>query len=186
MANCRICGKRLPLFFYKDTVCKECRVQLQKELAEIKDSIVNTREVTDQQLDILSRQDKQDLLELYNYLFSEFTRDKDLDDTEMQILRKIQTKFGFSDEEVKFDERIKPYIYVNAIKNGRLPSVQLVDSEGIILKKDEIVHFVDGAILKEVKSVSLGYSGGTQGISIRIAKGVYYRVGGTNKQNFSL
>ena len=179
MANCRICGKRLPLFFYDDTVCKECRIQLQKEFTEVESSVVNAREITDEQLEILSKQDRQDLLRLYNSLFDKFSKDKELYAIEMQILRRIQTRFGFTDEEVKFNERLKPYIYANAIKNNNLPSVQLENTEGIILKKGEIVHFVDGAILKEMKSVSLGYSGGSQGVSIRIVKGLYYRVGAT-------
>jgi hypothetical protein len=116
MANCRICGKRLLLFFYSDTIYKECRTQLQAELTNVESSIVKTREITDEQLEILSKQDKRDLLKLYNSLFDKFLEDKELDAKEVQTLKKIQTKFGFTDEEVKFDERLKPYIYAIAIK----------------------------------------------------------------------
>ncbi|MDP3058512.1 MAG: hypothetical protein Q8N36_03540, partial [bacterium] len=73
-----------------------------------------------------------------------------------------------------------PYIYVNSIKKeGKLPSVNLrIESGGqVILKKDEIVHFADTAVLKELKTVSLGYSGRSHGISFPIAKGIRYRVG---------
>jgi len=39
------------------------------------------------------------------------------------------------------------------------------------------VHFADSSVLKELKSVSLGYSGGSHGISFTIVKGIRYRVG---------
>lgn len=50
-------------------------------------------------------------------------------------------------------------------------------SMNIVLKKDETVHFYDFCILKEWKTVTMGYAGGSQGVSFRIAKGVTYRAG---------
>ncbi|MGC8789836.1 MAG: hypothetical protein ACP5QM_08010, partial [Caldisericum sp.] len=127
----------------------------------------------------LKNQDRTDIIKLYNSLFQNFSSDKEVDAQEIATLRKLQNGLFLSDAEVKFDERLKPYIYVQAIRNNTLPEVELKNAQGIVLKKDEKVHFVDGAILKEIKSVSLGYGGGSQGVSIRIASGVHYRVGGT-------
>jgi hypothetical protein len=64
-------------------------------------------------------------------------------------------------------------------KEGVLPKVnlQIEGSSPVVLKKGEVVHFADYSILKELKSVSLGYSGGSNGVSFRIAKGIRYRVG---------
>jgi hypothetical protein len=47
----------------------------------------------------------------------------------------------------------------------------------VILKKGEVVHYAAAALLKEIRVVNLGYRGGSSGISIRIMKGVSYRVG---------
>ena len=178
MANCRICGKRLPLF-YRDTVCRECRAKLKSELEEIKQYVLTNKDITDEQIEKLKNQDKTDLIKLYNDLFEAFSSDKELDIQEITALNKLQEGLSLSNSEVQYDEKVKPYIYVQAIRNNKLPVVKLDNTEGIILKNGETVHFVDGAILKEMRSVSVGYSGGSQGVSIRIAKGVYYRVGGT-------
>ncbi|MGC8758136.1 MAG: hypothetical protein ACP5QX_06830 [Caldisericaceae bacterium] len=178
MANCRICGKRLPLF-YRDTVCRECRAKLQLELADITRYALTNKDITNEQIGKLKNQDRTDIIKLYNSLFQHFSSDKEVDAQEITTLQKLQNGLFLSDAEVKFDEQLKPYIYIQAIRNKTLPEVELKNAQGIVFKKDEKVHFVDGAILKETKSVSIGYSGGSQGVSIRIASGVYYRVGGT-------
>lgn len=178
MANCRICGKRLPLF-YRDTVCRECRAKLQLELADIEKYALANKDITEEQIGKLKNQDRADVVNLYDSLFESFSRDKELDTQELTALRKLQNGLFLADAEVKFDERVKPYVYIQAIRNNTLPEVILENSQGIVLKKNEKVHFADGAILKEIKSVSLGYVGGSQGVSIKITKGVYYRVGGT-------
>ncbi len=45
------------------------------------------------------------------------------------------------------------------------------------LKKEEVVHFACPTILKETRVVNLGYEGGSHGVSLRLMKGVSYRVG---------
>lgn len=49
-----------------------------------------------------------------------------------------------------------------------------------ILKKDELAYAVAQGRLQEIKTV--GYSGRSQGVSIRIAKGLSYRTGGSRGQ----
>jgi|GEM_PF-5329208 len=64
-------------------------------------------------------------------------------------------------------------------KEGALPIIDL-HSEGlygVVLKKGEVVHWGEGAVLKEVKRINLGYQGGSQGFSIPIFKGLRYRMG---------
>jgi hypothetical protein len=39
---------------------------------------------------------------------------------------------------------------------------------GAIMKKGEIAHYITPATLKETKTVNLGYSGGSRGVSIPI------------------
>lgn len=89
--------------------------------------------------------------------------------------RKVNSK-NESSELSKAEEEI---LATEIMKEGKLPIIDL-QSEGlgqVILKKGEVVHCGDGAILKEVKTVNLGYKGGSQGISIPIFKGIRYRVG---------
>jgi len=187
---CQKCGKKLS-FFASGVLCRDCEIarkaelarveaELYAELFEIEKEIVETHDVTEQQLELLKKQDKNSLLELYSNIYDQFESDKELEEVEIETLWKIQEAFSLTNEDVKFDERIRPYIYVNMIrKDGKLPSAALQIEGGgqVILKKQEIVHFADSAVLKELKSVSLGYSGGSHGISFPIAKGVRYRVG---------
>ncbi|TFG90028.1 MAG: zinc ribbon domain-containing protein, partial [Candidatus Atribacteria bacterium] len=77
--------------------------------------------------------------------------------------RKVNSK-NESSELLKAEEEI---LATEIMKEGKLPIIDL-QSEGlgqVILKKGEVVHCGDGAILKEVKTVNLGYKGGSQGIS---------------------
>ncbi len=65
------------------------------------------------------------------------------------------------------------------IRSGELPSVNLhiEDAAPVLLRAGEVVHFWDKARLYEVRSVYAGYEGGSHGVSIRILKGVSYRIG---------
>lgn len=187
---CQKCGKKLPLFA-SGVLCRDCEISYKAELARIEaelaaqldkaeKEIIATKDVTEQQLELLKKQDKNSLLNLYSKIYDQFESDKELEEEEINALRKIQEAFNLTNEDVKFDERVRPYIYVNTIRKERtLPTVNLQIEGGtpVVLKKGEVVHFADTAVLKELKSVSLGYSGGSNGISFPIAKGIRYRVG---------
>ncbi|MBU2008725.1 MAG: hypothetical protein KJ624_02555 [Chloroflexi bacterium] len=176
---CPNCGRKLS-FFSREGLCSECKTTQEVELDEIEQQIEETKSVTEQQLELLKKHDRGALVKLFGRIYEQFEEDKELEEGEIAALQSIQDKLGLSIEEVQFNERIRPYIYVNTIrKEGKLPTVNLrVEGGGqVILKKGEVVHFADTASLKELRSVSLGYSGGSHGISFPIAKGVRYRVG---------
>jgi hypothetical protein len=72
----------------------------------------------------------------------------------------------------------KPQIFIAMVNDGRLP---VATSTRLILKKGEVLHLEEPAsLLKEI--VQREYRGGSQGVSFRIAKGVYYRVGAQRGQ----
>lgn len=187
---CQICGKKLSLFS-GGTICKECKVdqeaevakkkaELSTELSNIQGEIVKNKDITEQQIELLKKQDKKSLINLYSKVYEKFEANKELDESEINTLKKIQDAFNLSNEEVNFDDRVRPYIYVYSVKKeGTLPTMnlQIEGSSPVILKKGEVVHFADKAVLKEVKSVSLGYSGGSHGVSFPIGGGIRYRVG---------
>jgi hypothetical protein len=187
---CNICGKKLS-FFSKGSICKECKIiqeeeeakkkaELYSELVDIQSEILRTKELTEKQIEALKKQNKKSLLNLYNKLYEDFEADNELEETEINTLSRVQEAFELSNEEVGFDDRVRPYIYVYTIKKeGTLPTVKLQIEGGspVVLKNKEIVHFADRAVLKEIRSVSLGYSGGSHGISFPIGGGIRYRVG---------
>lgn len=187
---CQICGKKLSLFS-GGAICKECKVaqeaevakkkaELSAELSNIQGEILKTKDISEQQIELLKRQDKKSLINLYSKLYEEFEADKELEEPEINTLKKIQEAFGLSNEDVGFDDRVRPYIYIYAIrKEGTLPTVnlQIEGGSSVVLKRSEVVHFADKAVLKELRSVSLGYSGGSHGVSFPLGGGIRYRVG---------
>jgi hypothetical protein len=188
---CQICGKKLSLLFASGTICKECKaaqeaefakkeIDLAIELGYIQAEIIKNRNITEQQIEVLKKQYGKSLIKLYSSVYEEFEADKELGENEINTLKKIQDAFNLSNDDVKFDDLVRPYIYVYSVKQeGTLPTVnlQIEGSAPVILKKGEVVHFADKAILKEIKSVSLGYSGGSHGVSFPIGGGIRYRVG---------
>ena len=189
-SHCQSCGKKLG-FFAGGTVCKECKAaqeaamalkqaEAEAELKRIQDEIVATKGITAEQIALLQNRNTQTLVSLYLGVYESFEANKELDETEIDTLKRLQDAFRLSNDEVGFDDRVKPYIYVHSVKkDGTLPSVnlQIEGSAPVILKKGETVHHADAAVLKEIRSISLGYRGGSQGVSIPIYKGVRYRVG---------
>lgn len=187
---CQMCGKKLSLFT-SGTLCKECKIAqeieiakkkaaLSAEISNIQSEIIKNIDITVQQIELLEKQDKKSLINLYLQIYEEFESNKELDESEINTLKKIQEAFNLSNDDVNFNDRVRPYIYVYYIKKeGMLPTVnlQIEGSSSVILKKGEVVHFADKAALKEIKSVSLGYSGGSHGVSFPVGGGIRYRVG---------
>jgi hypothetical protein len=184
---CENCGKKFPLLYKplfgkSSTLCKECKILCESELSNLEKDIIRTKkfEAEEQQLKLIRKADKNSLIDIYSKIYIDFEADKELDEEEIEALQKFQEAFDLSDEEIQFNERVKPYIYVNNIrKEDKLPTLKLTLEGGspLILKKGEILHHADRSNLQELRSVRLGYSGGSRGVSIRIAKGLTYRAG---------
>jgi hypothetical protein len=194
---CKRCGKKLSLFSgFVDSLCKDCNKEIKAEvlekdkpeqiekikmLEEIKLEILRTKSINQRQIGILKNQDKKKLIKLYSDLFVEFESDEELDKNELETLQDLEESLSLTHEEVDFEQRVLPYHYVYMIKNeGKLPKVNLKCETGFtkpILKANEEIHFWMPAILNEMKTVNLGYQGGSSGISIRAMKGVSFRVG---------
>lgn len=183
MKSCSNCGKPLSLLtniFTNDVYCKECKADLSSKYKDVENKIIETKTISEPQIEIIKKFTKYDAIELFKRIYAKYEDDSELSEGEISVLKKIQESFNISNDEINYDDLIQPYIYVNYVrKNDSLPSVNLAieGNEQALLKKDEIVHYAENAVLKEMRSVSLGYSGGSHGISFTIVKGVRYRIG---------
>lgn len=65
---------------------------------------------------------------------------------------------------------------LNMIKNGQLPTINVPN---INLASDEICHYVDRGYTFKDKTITTGYTGKSNGVSIRVMKGLTYRTGGS-------
>jgi hypothetical protein len=158
---------------------------MKDKLASIEKQIIDDHAVTDQQIEALKQYNKDDLIKLFVIVYEHYIINKELEAEEIEVLDKLQNSLSLANKEISYTDRIRPYLYVNKIrKDGGLLTVdlQIKGIEKPILKKDEVVHYAENAVLKEIRSVSLGYSGGSHGVSIRIAKGLSYRVGAHSGQ----
>lgn len=56
-------------------------------------------------------------------------------------------------------------------------SLPIILTSNLMLSDGEICHYYDHATFVKTKNVVVGYSGGSRGTSIRVAKGVSFRIG---------
>jgi hypothetical protein len=180
---CTQCGKPFPFFssFSSKTICDVCDKKIKTELLSMKEQIIKDKTVIPSQINFIKAQPHELIIKLYSDLVDTFESDKELDENEIQLLKELQSNLGLSDDEIKFDSKILPYIFVLYIKQeNKLPvysKATMDDGSKPILKKDEVLHYGSITILKEMKTVSHTYQGGSHGFSFRVTKGVSYRIG---------
>ncbi|MCL5072426.1 MAG: hypothetical protein M1308_16275 [Actinobacteria bacterium] len=176
---CKECGKKLPLFS-STSLCKECDKLLDSKYAEIKNNILKSFDLKEKQADFLKNTfEKESLLDFYHDIYNMLLLNKELGGNEIEFLAKIKNSLNLSDEDVDFNRRVKPYIYIDFIKGkNELPVFKLENfGFNIILKKNEKIHFADTAVLKEIKTKNIGYANSRSGVNFRIVKDVHYRIG---------
>ena len=190
---CKRCNKKLSFFegMGFKLLCKDCKKAIEEEIKEQKrikyekrinigNEITKNDDITKEQIEVLKGYSKEEILDTFDYVYRQFIEDKELSEKEFNALDKFADSFNLAKEDIGFNEKIRPYIFIYNIKEkNELPETKLqANGFNVILKKGEKIHHADNAVLKELKTVSLGYSGGSRGVSFRIMKGVSYRVGG--------
>ena len=190
---CVDCGNHLSFLKSLTTsICADCekkrllekeRVSAEKKADRdrILKEITLKKEINENQTEALKKQEKPELINFYLEVLSKFESDGEMEKNEIITLQKMKDALGLTNQEVSFEERVIPYIYAYLIKNeNTLPPVHLNIGDGmsnVILKKGEEIKYVAQVSLKESRVVRVGYEGGSHGVSIRIAKGLSYRVG---------
>lgn len=187
---CKDCGKKLSFFSIFSSVerCEDCEKQFQieqtkkaDEINKLKGQLITSKEVSSSQLELLRQQKKEFLIKYYQEVIEGLTSDKELSNQEFAFLNQLQEGLNLTREEIKFDDLILPYVYVMSIREeNQLPTfsnINFDDDSRVILKKDEKIHLGAFSIVKEIRTTSHSYEGGSHGVSFRIIKGVSYRVG---------
>ncbi len=183
MTNCKDCGEKLSFLstITGGVLCANCKNIYESKLSKAEEEILLRKKVTTQQLELLQNQKKKELIDLYFRIFNHFEADSEFDKAEIETLEKIQESLNLTNGDVKFDEYLRPHTYIYSTREeNKLPIIDGLNIHGaspVILKKGEIIHYADSAVLKEMRSISLGYEGGSHGVSFTIMKGVRYHVG---------
>jgi len=112
-------------------------------------------------------------------VFQNITSDQRITEEERQSLEVLLNHFGLQTKDIKFDQKSFNKFYSLAlIDKGILPEIKEGNHDiNIIFKKGEVLHFGAASVLRKLKRVTtrINYGGFTG--SIKIMKGVRYRVG---------
>jgi hypothetical protein len=101
----------------------------------------------------------------------------------LDSLDHIRTFLNLSIEDIAVETAmLVRYRYLLGIREGRLP---VHEARNVMLRTDEVAHWVQPAQLWESRVVGRRYEGGSSGVSFRIAKGITIRTGGTRGRSVS-
>ncbi len=137
--------------------------------------LANELNVTSVEVDSIN---KQNIAEVFQkHIRSKIATGK-ITDADIQEINKAASSFNIHRSAFPIDNQTKQQyeylIMLNELEKGYLPVIQ---NAAIVTQKDEIVHWQTSATLLTPKTVTTGYVGGSRGVSIRVMKGVSYRVG---------
>lgn len=112
-------------------------------------------------------------------VFQNITSDQRITEEERQSLEILLNHFGLQTKDIKFDQKSFNKFYSLAlIDKGILPEIKDGNHDiNIIFKKGEILHFGAASVLRKLKRVTTRINYGGLTGSIKIMKGVRYRVG---------
>lgn len=124
---------------------------------------------------------KEDLADAHkkatSLMFNNISNDERITDEEKNDLESLMSYFDLSPKDFEFNQNnFNKFYSLALIDKGILPTPAHTGLN-VIFKKDEVLHWLCGATLKKQKRVteSIGYSGLAG--SIKIMKGLRYRVG---------
>lgn len=156
-------------------------------LEKLEDSILTEEEKTEielfaSELNISSSEvekiNKTTASQIYENAVKKAIADNEVTLDEQESLEQLALKLDLDINEMQLDkstdETYKYLVFLNALNNGYLP---ILESTSIVLQRNEIAHWEVPANLLTSKVVTTGYTGGSNGVSVRIMKGVSYRVG---------
>jgi tellurite resistance protein len=114
-------------------------------------------------------------VQVYTHALQSAKTDGQITAEEEQDLHRIQSFLKIPDHEIKASKTELARLRLLAeLQAGNPP---IIHSSNVILQKGEDLHWLEPAALLEERVVGRRYVGGSSGVSIRIMKGVSYRVG---------
>lgn len=114
-------------------------------------------------------------VEAYKAAFKAIISDGIITQEEERNIQEIQSTLMVDANQISSElQTLEYHRQLRELQQGYLPVLSVA---GLILKANEVAHFVIEAGLLEERVVNRGYQGGSAGVSIRVAKGVSFRVG---------
>lgn len=113
----------------------------------------------------------------FKIFFEKITDDSRITESERKELVKIYSDLNLSTENLAYNQSdFNKYYTLHLIDEGKLPTID-VPNLNVNLKTGEKLHYVNKAFIVKNKSITKGYNYSGFSGSIKIAKGIRYRVG---------
>jgi hypothetical protein len=120
-------------------------------------------------------------------VFTAMGSDKRITDDEKNALEKLLNHFSLTKSDIAFNQdNFNKYYTLALVDKGILPTIENAQAElNVVFKEDEVLHWAIAADMMKRKKVTtrVNYGGFTG--SIKIMKGVRYRVGSIGVQSVS-
>ncbi len=183
------------MFKFVENFLEKRRIAKEKEEAKTKYSQILNKFLNDGVLDKKEESELEEFLSKNNLskddvkeansracslVFDDISSDKRITEEEKNKLEALMKQFNLSTEEFSFDQKsFNKYYTLSLIEKGVLPTPN-INGLSVILKDDEIIHWMCHAELKKLKKVTqkINYGGFTG--SVKIMAGIRYRVGSIN------
>lgn len=192
MGDCKYCGKSAGIFRTKHHECEEkYNLGLQKMVSLVSEAVLAKADLDTLQSRlseiasssyIKPSQIKDTMIFGWENTVDHFLDDGNLDEQEEKQLTTFINRFSLTqndlDKHGAYTKIVKGAI-LRDLMNGNIP--QRIKSEGTLpfnFQKSEIPIWLFTNVAYYEDKTRRQYVGGYQGVSLRIAKGVYYRIGG--------
>lgn len=120
-------------------------------------------------------------------VFKNISSDQKITEEEKESLEVLLNHFGIGTKDINFDQKaFNKYYSLALIEKGVLPEIKDGNHDlNLVFKKGEILHFGAASVLRKLKRVTTKVNYGGMSGSIKIMKGVRYRVGSMNVSSSS-
>lgn len=193
MGTCIYCGKPAGLLRNKHKECAEKRDNgWAMMIKNVEDSILRAQseDALKELLTSLNQiakcsfipfdQMREALIVGWGNTVNHFLEDGILDPQEELNLIMFAKYFGLTERDLDKNGAYSKFIKGKVLRellNGKLPSPNIVDTLPFNFQKSETLVWVFNNVAYYEDKIRRQYVGGSHGVSVRIAKGVYYRVG---------
>jgi hypothetical protein len=191
MGDCKFCGKPAGLLHTEHTECEQLHENSKKQMvAEISQALSLSGSIDALQSHLtevaqdgyISENEKRALLvQGWTDAVDRYLEDGVLDESEERRLGEFKSRLSLSQEDLDTRgafTRVAKSAVIRDVLNGVIPRRMTVEGTLPINleRNEEVVWLFHGCEYLEDKTRRL-YVGGSQGMSFRIMKGVYYRIG---------
>lgn len=196
MGKCKFCGNPAGLFSSKHKECEKAYESGKQQIIfEVEDSVLNGNEFPKlkESIEEIAKTSfidentkKQFLIDGLNQAVDKFLEDGIIDSKEEETLNSFTNYF-----QIEQDDLDKNNLTVKIVKALVLRDVmegEVNDRVGFqgnlpfLMQKSETVLWIFQDVNYYHQKTKTTYQGGSQGVSFRVAKGVYYRTGGFKAQ----